>query len=44
MPAESSGTGYPGLEETPVNRFFSKKLKGDIISGVKYQGTVYQRT
>lgn len=34
----------PGLEDTLVSGFFSKILKGDIISGVKCQGTVYQIT
>lgn len=30
------------MEETPISGFFSRVLRGDIISGVKCQDTVYQ--
>lgn len=31
-----------GIEETPVSGFFCRILKGDIISGMKCQDTIYQ--
>lgn len=34
----------PEIEETSVGRFFWRIFKGDIISDIKCQDTIYQRT
>jgi hypothetical protein len=31
-------------QETLVHRIFLEDIKGDIISGMKFQDTIYQRT